>query len=164
MSKGSNPTVDSKIVVNLHKADFERLFFTFVITIFTPRHYLSHFNNTFILKNCLSVEGQWSPWSPFGQCSKRCGGGIQYRSRACNNPPPSSGGKDCPGPSRGSKACNSQACSGKVTGPCIRQLIIINTCFRMLFSLRRSINIIAGKQNHRLFWSLLIKWAEHTLK
>ena len=32
-----------------------------------------------------------------GACSEACGGGSQSRTRECNNPAPSGGGKDCVG-------------------------------------------------------------------
>ncbi|XP_022785365.1 A disintegrin and metalloproteinase with thrombospondin motifs adt-1-like isoform X2 [Stylophora pistillata] len=57
-----------------------------------------------------AVDGNWSPWSVFGQCSKTCGGGLKYRTRSCNSPPPSNGGKSCPGPSREAMDCNTNAC------------------------------------------------------
>ncbi|KAM7449367.1 hypothetical protein ABFA07_002738 [Porites harrisoni] len=59
-----------------------------------------------------AVDGHWSSWSSFGPCSKTCGGGIQYRSRACDKPAPSPNGKTCPGQSQQSKACNTHACPG----------------------------------------------------
>ncbi|XP_068696389.1 coadhesin-like [Montipora foliosa] len=59
-----------------------------------------------------AVDGHWSSWSAFGPCSKTCGGGVQYRKRTCNNPPPSGGGKNCHGPPHQSNSCNTQACSG----------------------------------------------------
>ena len=61
----------------------------------------------------LIVDGHWSSWGAFGSCSRSCGGGTQYRRRACNNPAPSGGGKNCPGPSHQSNACNMRACSGE---------------------------------------------------
>ncbi|XP_078373724.1 SCO-spondin-like isoform X1 [Oculina patagonica] len=58
-----------------------------------------------------AVDGSWSPWGQYSQCTKSCGGGSQYRTRTCNNPAPSGGGKQCPGLSQQSKHCNSQACT-----------------------------------------------------
>nr|XP_058953113.1 coadhesin-like [Pocillopora verrucosa] len=57
-----------------------------------------------------SVDGNWSPWSVFGRCSKTCGGGLKYRTRSCDSPPPSNRGKNCPGPSREAMDCNTHAC------------------------------------------------------
>ena len=59
------------------------------------------------------VDGHWSPWGAFGDCSKSCGGGKQRRSRTCTNPAPSGGGNTCLGPSYQSIACNTKTCPGE---------------------------------------------------
>lgn len=59
------------------------------------------------------VNGKWSPWSIFGQCTKTCGGGVKHRSRKCDNPAPANGGKNCRGPSKQSHECNTFPCPGK---------------------------------------------------
>ena len=47
---------------------------------------------------CLDpVDGGWSEWSDFSECSKTCGTGSQSRERTCTNPKPAHGGKDCQG-------------------------------------------------------------------
>ncbi|CAH1795922.1 unnamed protein product [Owenia fusiformis] len=43
------------------------------------------------------VDGMWSGWSDYGECSEICGGGIKTRTRTCNNPPPSGNGLLCEG-------------------------------------------------------------------
>ena len=52
----------------------------------------------------------WSPWLP---CDADCGGGIQERSRFCNNPVPQPGGKDCSilGPDKETRLCNLFPCN-----------------------------------------------------
>lgn len=47
------------------------------------------------------VDGDWSCWSSWGPCVQ----GKKTRSRACNNPPPSGGGKSCVGEASESRAC-----------------------------------------------------------
>ncbi|XP_062578063.1 coadhesin-like isoform X1 [Saccostrea cucullata] len=57
-----------------------------------------------------SVDGQWSPWSLFSQCSTTCGKGTQQRHRTCSNPAPSNGGKTCVGDDKESAVCEIQHC------------------------------------------------------
>ena len=71
-------------------------------------------------KNCYSlngfflssVNGRWSAWSAWGDCSLTCGNGSQTRMRTCTNPPPSAGGAACSGISSQSQSCNTRQCPG----------------------------------------------------
>ncbi|XP_078346362.1 uncharacterized protein LOC144631716 isoform X2 [Oculina patagonica] len=58
------------------------------------------------------VNGGYSDWGAYDQCSKTCGGGVQTRRRSCTNPPPSNGGEDCSGlgPDSSTRECNNQEC------------------------------------------------------
>merc|ERR1712179_716509 len=44
-------------------------------------------------QNC-PIDGKYSPWKPWGQCSHSCGGGTQTRSRTCT-PPKCEGKQEC---------------------------------------------------------------------
>uniref|UniRef100_A0AAY4CS82 ADAM metallopeptidase with thrombospondin type 1 motif 2 n=1 Tax=Denticeps clupeoides TaxID=299321 RepID=A0AAY4CS82_9TELE len=57
-------------------------------------------------------DGHWSSWGLFGQCSRSCGGGVQFRTRECNNPYPANGGRTCLGVSYQFQLCNVQECEG----------------------------------------------------
>ncbi|XP_067327139.1 A disintegrin and metalloproteinase with thrombospondin motifs 18 [Anolis sagrei] len=57
-----------------------------------------------------SINGQWSTWSKWTDCSRTCGGGVTYQERHCNNPKPQHGGKFCQGSSRIYQLCNTQPC------------------------------------------------------
>ncbi|XP_055944138.1 semaphorin-5B-like [Argiope bruennichi] len=56
------------------------------------------------------IDGHWSEWSTWEECSAPCGGGIQVRRRRCNSPPPQHGGKECIGCNQDYKFCNLQSC------------------------------------------------------
>lgn len=45
-----------------------------------------------------------------GECTRSCGGGIQWYARECNNPIPRDGGRYCSGGHRIYKSCNTQEC------------------------------------------------------
>ncbi|XP_057217924.1 A disintegrin and metalloproteinase with thrombospondin motifs 9 [Triplophysa rosa] len=57
------------------------------------------------------VDGAWGVWSPFGTCSRTCGGGIKTAVRDCNRPVPRNGGKYCVGRRMKFRSCNSEPCS-----------------------------------------------------
>ncbi|XP_043272825.1 netrin receptor UNC5B-like isoform X2 [Venturia canescens] len=52
------------------------------------------------------VNGGWSSWSGWSECSVRCGRGIQRRTRTCSNPSPINGGQTCPGPATQRMECS----------------------------------------------------------
>ncbi|GIX85880.1 semaphorin-5B [Caerostris extrusa] len=56
------------------------------------------------------IDGHWSEWSTWEECSAPCGGGIQVRRRRCNSPPPQHGGKECIGCNQDYKFCNINPC------------------------------------------------------
>ncbi|XP_031570613.1 coadhesin-like [Actinia tenebrosa] len=58
------------------------------------------------------VNGGYSEWSAFGECSVTCGGGIKTRTRECTNPTPDLDGKNCTdlGPNEETRACNTEYC------------------------------------------------------
>lgn len=57
-----------------------------------------------------SVNGQWTNWSRWSQCSRTCNGGTRSRRRSCTNPPPSNGGAPCSGPGSQSQFCGRIPC------------------------------------------------------
>ena len=69
------------------------------------------------LKSCeyaCPIDGNWSDYGAWSECSKQCGGGSQTRERTCNNPAPAFGGKNCEGGAVESRKCNSHSCPGTV--------------------------------------------------
>ena len=59
------------------------------------------------------VDGNWSKWGKWSDCSAKCGGGTRKRRRRCNNPKPKKGGKKCSGKNRELEKCNTFSCWGK---------------------------------------------------
>ena len=59
------------------------------------------------------VDGGWSDWTAYDDCSVTCGDGSQTRSRECDSPEPSNGGSTCDGDSSETTACEEDACLGK---------------------------------------------------
>lgn len=58
------------------------------------------------------VDGGWSDWDEWSECSVTCGNGTQQRSRSCNNPAPLHDGKDCTGDAMDVKQCSTGHCPG----------------------------------------------------
>uniref|UniRef100_A0A3Q2QHI6 SCO-spondin n=1 Tax=Fundulus heteroclitus TaxID=8078 RepID=A0A3Q2QHI6_FUNHE len=56
------------------------------------------------------VDGAWTPWSVWSDCSVTCGQGTHVRTRACINPPPRNNGSDCGGPAKQAQSCQTPPC------------------------------------------------------
>ncbi|XP_078666385.1 semaphorin-5A-like isoform X2 [Branchiostoma floridae x Branchiostoma belcheri] len=54
------------------------------------------------------VNGGWSDWSSWSNCSVACGVGTETRNRTCTNPAPANGGADCVGPDQETQACDTE--------------------------------------------------------
>ena len=64
------------------------------------------------------VNGNWSDWGPFGDCSVTCGSGSKTRARTCTNPAPQHNG-ECVGNDVETAACNEQPCPGLFIMNCV---------------------------------------------
>ncbi|KAJ7379731.1 hypothetical protein OS493_014137 [Desmophyllum pertusum] len=60
------------------------------------------------------IDGGFTEWSEWSECSVTCGGGVQRRSRTCTNPKPEGNGKTCQeqdaGPADQTNICNPKLC------------------------------------------------------
>ncbi|KAJ8015299.1 hypothetical protein DPEC_G00024690 [Dallia pectoralis] len=63
-----------------------------------------------LTQDMIKQDGGWGVWSPFGSCSRTCGGGVQFRNRKCDNPMPANGGRTCLGSNQQFQLCNGQEC------------------------------------------------------
>ena len=59
------------------------------------------------VKNC-PVDGGFTSWSEFEDCTVSCGGGVMRRVRRCSDPEPQFGGKDCEGDTEETRTCNEE--------------------------------------------------------
>ncbi|KAM5185809.1 A disintegrin and metalloproteinase with thrombospondin motifs 8 [Callospermophilus lateralis] len=56
------------------------------------------------------VDGGWSSWGPWGECSRTCGGGVQFSHRECKDPEPQNGGRYCLGRRSKYQSCHTEEC------------------------------------------------------
>ncbi|XP_041485782.1 A disintegrin and metalloproteinase with thrombospondin motifs 3-like isoform X1 [Lytechinus variegatus] len=56
------------------------------------------------------IDGHWSAWTGWSECSYSCGTGTKYRTRQCDNPRPQYGGRECSGKGEDVRLCNTQEC------------------------------------------------------
>ncbi|KAL2085236.1 hypothetical protein ACEWY4_018556 [Coilia grayii] len=64
----------------------------------------------------LTVNGGWSQWSSWSQCSRDCNQGLRSRKRTCSSPKPKYGGLTCQGPAQEYQECNMTPCPGAHAG------------------------------------------------
>ncbi|KAM5295481.1 hemicentin-1 isoform 3-T3 [Glossophaga mutica] len=66
------------------------------------------------MRNChhklCPVDGGWSEWSPWEECTRSCGHGNRTRTRTCNNPSAQHGGRPCEGSAVEMIMCNIRPC------------------------------------------------------
>ena len=68
---------------------------------------------TISISFCHTVDGGWSLWSSWTECSVTCGTGVVSRERKCDNPAPAAGGSSCQGHPRELQTCNTtEICIG----------------------------------------------------
>ena len=52
-------------------------------------------NGTLLFLAFSTVDGNYTDWTEWTVCDKTCGPGLMARWRACSNPAPQYGGRDC---------------------------------------------------------------------
>ena len=71
------------------------------------------------------MDGEWTPWSQWRDCSRPCGGGERTRSRFCN--PPRHGGEDCVGEDEEKEDCNNHQCPSTLSAGDIVKIVKAGT-------------------------------------
>lgn len=61
-----------------------------------------------------TVDGNWSDWSSWEECSRTCGQGNRTRVRTCSNPHAQHGGRACEGKAVEAIMCSIKPCPGTV--------------------------------------------------
>ena len=61
------------------------------------------------------MNGGFTKFTTWGKCTKKCGGGLQTRTRTCTKPTPAYGGKNCNGKLKETRPCNTMHCPGKMS-------------------------------------------------
>ena len=59
------------------------------------------------------VDGGWSEWGAWTECTASCGPGTKSRSRTCSSPEPSPNGLPCSGEDSETESCEKAGCEGK---------------------------------------------------
>lgn len=65
----------------------------------------------------LGVDGGWSTWTDWEECSVTCGTGLQRRTRSCSNPAPNNYGRHCDGAAADHQLCTNKRCQPKEQAP-----------------------------------------------
>ena len=58
------------------------------------------------------ADGGYGEFGEWSECNAECDGGIETRTRQCNNPAPVGNGADCEGDNSESRECNTNPCPG----------------------------------------------------
>lgn len=62
------------------------------------------------LVTSLTVDGNWTSWGAWSQCTKTCGLSYRKRSRSCTDPAPQYGGGGCDGQNDQVERCTGKPC------------------------------------------------------
>ena len=74
----------------------------------------SQLESSMVLYNIsVPVNGGFSQWTDWSECSTDNGIGVEKRTRACDNPKPEHGGADCSGETEEKRECRRGLCYSK---------------------------------------------------
>ena len=89
------------------------------------------------------MDGSWSSWSRWGDCSQTCGGGWRGRKRECT--PPLNGGSHCTGDAFEIADCRNSVCNGRdhiMTSLVVAIAETINDLFGLSFKVRKFLKVL----------------------
>ena len=99
----------------------------FTLVLYKVKELLSPIENSFSL-----VDGNFTIWTNWSNCSRTCGVGEQERTRSCTNPAQRGEGKPCSGNESETKSCNiTLTCPGK-TPFLMRSKIYWNSVYKYI--------------------------------
>lgn len=80
-----------------------------------------------------AVQGNYTEWSDWSDCSTSCGPGEKFRTRNCTNPPPAFGGMDCSfiGMDRDVQKCEKRPCAGECRGLSLQFIDSLGSYFHL---------------------------------
>ena len=83
------------------------------------KEYVLRLNCNFVLAYILDIDGGYTEWSKWTECTATCGGGTRRHSRTCTKPKPKNNGKTCVkqklGPPVETEECNTKKCGKNIT-------------------------------------------------
>ena len=65
------------------------------------------------MQHIILVDGNWTEWSTWTECSTSCGGGIMSKYRTCSDPEPQFNGLNCSGNNTENEYCSEHNCPSK---------------------------------------------------
>ena len=89
-------------------------------------HTLRTMQQSIVLISVSAIEGKFSVWGDWGECSVTCGTGSRSRDRTCTNPVPQNGGADCQGSSSETETCGKPPCREYLIYPFAHVFAVVN--------------------------------------
>ncbi|XP_077863800.1 SCO-spondin-like [Saccoglossus kowalevskii] len=67
----------------------------------------------------------WQSWTPWSECSVTCNGGVETRTRDCENTKTGESSIDCTGVDAQTQECNTEPCEGEI---CMDEKVYVEDC------------------------------------
>ena len=103
-----------------------------------------------------SVDGGWTKFGRWSECSASCGGGTQTKTRTCTNPAPAYDGTECVGEANETQICNDDECPTPSTGCEHDPLKFFNKTCTILSTLHKTAFSLARSRHVQIFSRYLL--------